>query len=503
VRRHREAGRPPTPALVIGAGASGQALVRALRAEPAGLTPVGFLDDDGCLHRVCGLPVLGRTDELAEAAGRTGARVALLAIPTLPQARLARLAERAWANGLAVRYLPSAGRTDRAGQAGRTVRVEELRDLRLSRLMGRDEVAVAGGRARHLIADRRVLVTGAGGSIGSALCRQVKRLNPAALVLLDRDADGLDRVRQEVTGPGRLNGEQVTVARADVRNRRHIEELFDQARPEFVFHAAQHLCLPSSERRPCDAVRTNVLGTRHVVDATVRQKAERLVLVSTDKAADPSSVLGATKRLSELVLQTAAGGPTCFAAVRCGNVFGSPGSLLSLLADRIESNEAVTITHPEVSRHFMTAEEAAGLVLEAAALSEEAETFVLDMGAPVPVVDLVYRCAEQLRLPDVTIRFSGLGPGEKMAEKVFADGERRIRTAHPKIWATRPAPLPAGLAQLLELLYLAAGSGDDAEVRILLRRLLPEYHPLRRPEPAAAEPTADGSGSRLPQLPGL
>jgi FlaA1/EpsC-like NDP-sugar epimerase len=467
--RRRDPRRPGKPALVIGAGATGQALAMALRDGATDLSPVGFVDDE---HEgpVCGLPVLGRTDEIMEIAGWTGARAALLALTGLPQARVALLAERAWAAGLAVRYLPP-GR--------RSVRVDDLRELRLSCLMGRDEVVMAGERARRLVAGRRVLVTGVSGSIGSALCRQIGRLDPAMLLLLDEDGEGLDRVRGQVSGPGRLDPDRVTAARADVRDRRGIQDVFEATRPELVFHTAQQHCLAASERRPAAAVRTNVLGTRHVVDAAVGHEADRMALVSTDKAADPSSVLGATKRLSELVLQTAAGGRTRFAAVRCGDVIGSPGSLLSLLAAHLSRDEAMTITHPEVARHFMTANEAAGLVLEATALAEEAETFVLDMGEPVPVLDVVYRYAEQLRLPEVNVRFSGLGPGEKLAEKVFADGERRVRTAHRKIWASRPGPLPAELTQLLELLSIAADTDDDAEVRLLMRRILPEYHPAR------------------------
>jgi FlaA1/EpsC-like NDP-sugar epimerase len=183
-------------------------------------------------------------------------------------------------------------------------------------------------------------------------------------------------------------------------------------------------------------------------------------------------------------------------------VIGSPGSLLSVLAGRIERGEPVTITHPEVARHFMTAEESAGLVLEAAALAEEAETFVLDVGEPVPVLDLVYRYAELLRLPEVIVRFSGLGPGEKLAEKVFSDGEHRVATAHPKIWASRPAPAPTGLARLLDLLCIAADVDDDAEVRLLLRRLLPEYQPPRRPEPAVSAPPGGGTVSTRPERAG-
>ncbi|NKZ06974.1 SDR family NAD(P)-dependent oxidoreductase [Actinomadura latina] len=367
----------------------------------------------------------------------------------------------------------------------------------LALLMGRDEVVMARHRGRRLVRGRRVLVTGACGTVGRALCHQVGRLEPAALTLLDRDGEGLARLEGELAG--------VTPARADVRDERRVDQVIGAARPDLLFHTAGRNELADVERDPCRGVAHNVLGTRHVLDAAVRHGAERVVFVSSDKAADPTSVFGATMRLGELLLRTATPGPTCFAAVRVGNVIGEAGPLLSLLAHRISSGEIVTITHPEVARHFMTVEEAAGLLIEAAAMAEEAETFVLDMGRPVPVVDLVHRYAEQLRLPEVTIRFSGLGSGEKLAEKAFADSERRIRTAHPKIWATRPAAPPAGLPQLLDELEAAARAGDDGAVRLLLRRLLPEYHPVRRPgpvEPPAGPPCLCGAGCS-PEPPGL
>ncbi|MFC5179919.1 polysaccharide biosynthesis protein [Actinomadura harenae] len=370
----------------------------------------------------------------------------------------------------------------------------------LALLLGRDEVAVTGPRARRLVRGRRVLVTGACGTVGSALCHGLKRLDPAELTLVDIDASGLARLRHEMTA--RLPEARVTVAPADVRDGATVAAVLAAARPELVFHAAGRHDLGRVERDPCRGVADNVLGLRHVVDGAVRHGTRHLVFVSSDKAADPTSVFGATMRLGEFLLQAAAGGPTRFAAVRIGNVLGPRGRLLGLLADRIAAGETITITHPEVARHFMTAEEAAGLLLEAAALAEEAETFVLDMGRPVPVVELVHRYAEQLRLPEVTIRFCGLGPGEKLAEKPFADCEARLRTAHPKIWATRPGPPPAaGLPALLDELGAAADADDAARVRRILRRLLPEYHPARRPEPSAAAPTRDAGSPTDP--PGL
>ncbi|QXJ21894.1 polysaccharide biosynthesis protein [Actinomadura graeca] len=377
----------------------------------------------------------------------------------------------------------------------------------LALLMGRDEVVLAGGRGRRLVRGRRVLVTGACGTVGSALCRQVGWLGPAELCLVDKDARGLARLRGELAGrlegglPGLVDADAVTLAEADVRDARRVDAVVAAARPDLLFHTAAQHGLARVEGDPCRGVADNVIGTRHVVDAAVRHGVERLVFVSSDKAADPTSVFGATMRLGELLLRTAAGGPTCFAAVRVGTVIGEAASLLALLAHRISCGETVTVTHPEAARHLMTVAEAAGLLIEAAALAEEAETFVLDMGSPVPVVDLVHRYAEQLRLPEVTIRFSGLGPGEKLAEKAFADSERRIRTVHPKIWATRPAPPPAGLPRLLDALEAAAAAGDAPRVRLLLRRLLPEYHPIRRARPAGPPPLPGaGPGPDVPCL---
>jgi FlaA1/EpsC-like NDP-sugar epimerase len=318
-------------------------------------------------------------------------------------------------------------------------------------LLGRDEVALPGERARRLINGRRVLITGAASLAGAALAGCVARLDPAVLDLIEGaepDAAGL----------------------------------LDVTRPHLVFHAAGSAALAALEADPCEAVRVNVLATHRLVDAARRRGVEPFVLISTDKAADPASVYGATKRLAEMVAQTSAGSATCVATARLGTVL-SQDALRSMRA-----GEVVVLTHPEVARNFMTAAEAAGLVIEAALLAEKSETFVLEMGGPTPVVAMVHRYAEQLGLPEVTIRFSGLGPGEKLAEQVFSHGEHQIRTAHPKIWATRPAPLPAGLPPILDALYGAARQGDDGTVRMLLRRLLPEYRPLRRPDPIFTGP---------------
>ncbi|HTZ44834.1 MAG TPA: nucleoside-diphosphate sugar epimerase/dehydratase [Jatrophihabitans sp.] len=485
---HRPVRSGELPTLVVGAGEAGRELVRTIRAsEGYGLRPIGFLDDDPHLRRAVALPVLGRTDELASVARRTGARAALIAMPSLPQSRIAELIELASCAGLLVRYLPSF-----LSAIERDLRLSDLRGLRVDHLLGRDEIHIPSDRACNLIRGRRVLVTGAGGSIGSELCRQIDRFAPAALYLLDYDESNLHTLQLELTGAGLLDSDEIIVA--NIRDRHRIDQVFAQTRPDLVFHAAAHKHLPLLERHPCEGVKTNVLGTQHLVDAAVKYGVSRFVLISTDKAADPSSVLGATKRLAELIVQRAAGGPTCMAAVRFGNVLGSRGSLLSVLANQIAADRSVTVTHPDVTRFFMTVEEAVSLVLEAATMSELAETFVLDMGKPVSIVELVYKYAEELHLPDVKITFTGLRPGEKLEEKVFSDGELRVGTAHPKVWATRGGSLPAEFSERLQALYDSSELNDAEHTRDLLRELLPEYLPTSYPRTPASvgAPYPDG-----------
>lgn len=462
--------------LIVGAGEAGRTLARALRRSPNyGLTPIGFLDDAPALMRVTGLPVYRPIQALPAVARAQRADACVVAIPSLPAPRLAAIVAAARAAGLHVRYLPSF-----LAAVERDARLSDLRQLQMESLLGRRELHVVGEKAATLIAGRRVLVTGAGGSIGSELCRQIRGFGPAALYLLDHDESNLHRLQLEITGIGLLDSDEIIIA--DIRDERRIDQVFAAIRPELVFHAAAHKHLPLLERHPGEAVKSNVRGTQNLVESAARHGTSRFVLISTDKAADPTSVLGATKRLAELVLQRAAGGPVTLASVRFGNVLGSRGSFLSVLADQIARDEPVTVTHPDVTRFFMTIEEAVGLVLETAAMAEYAETFVLDMGEPVPIVSLVHNYATQLKLPNIEIRYTGLRPGEKLAEKVFSDAEERVPSAHPKIWATRCTEPSADFAWLLDDLYTAADDGDTVRVKELLRRLLPEYEPSERLE---------------------
>ena len=487
-------GRGRLRCLLIGAGDAGRSLAMdLLRADEFGLLPIGFLDDDPSKvgRKVAGLPVLGGTRELQAVAERELVDVVVVAIPSLPPREIRRLAVAAAAAGLGVRYLPSFG-----AALERDARISDLRRLRVDHLLGREEVRVVRGGSRATVAGKRVLVTGAGGSIGSELCRQIAAFGPEALYLLDHDESNLHRLQLKIQGEALLDSDELLIA--DIRDRGRIEQVFRDLAPQVVFHAAAHKHLPLLERHPCEGVKSNVLGTRNLVRAAVDHGAERFILISTDKAADPTSVLGATKRVAEMLLRAErGGGATRLASVRFGNVLGSRGSLLSVLSEQIESGEPVTVTHPDVTRFFMTVEEAVGLVVEAAALAAAGEVFVLEMGEPVRIVDLVHNYAAQVHVDprDLAIRYTGLRPGEKLNETLFAEGERREPTAHPKIWASAAAEPPgAEFAALLADLEQAAEANDADETRRLLAKLVPEYsaaHASAGPA-AASAPYPDG-----------
>jgi FlaA1/EpsC-like NDP-sugar epimerase len=478
--------------LVVGAGAAGRTLVRDLRATPDyGLVPIAFLDDDDHKRSVGGLPVVGRLDTLTTAIRQLHAEVAVIAIPGLPAARVSVLSRAAAAAGAEVRVLPSF-----LASVVRDARSSDLRTVEIGTLLGRAEHQVGSVEGR-IVTGKRVLVTGAGGSIGSELCRQVSRFDPAALCLLDHDESNLHGLLLDVSGEALLDSDEIVIA--DVRDRARIDQVFRTFKPELVFHAAAHKHLPLLELHPCEGVKTNVAGTQNLVEAALRHGAERLVNISTDKAADPVSVLGATKRLAELVVQANGVGAMSLGSVRFGNVLGSRGSFLTVLAHQIARGQPVTVTHPDVTRFFMTVEEAVGLVLCAASMAEFGETFVLDMGEPVRIVDLVHSYARQIGA-SVSVKYTGLRPGEKLTETLFGSHDDGvIPTSHPRISAVPASTVADDFGSRLAALLLAAESNDAEVTRREMQRILPEYRPealtpsQRRPEvhPLAA-PYADG-----------
>ncbi len=461
--------------LIVGAGQAGRALARDLqRVDRFGLTPIGFLDDDASKRTVRHLPVLGGLNDLLTVATAQRVDVVVLAIPGLSEADVTRLATAAARVGASVRRLPSF-----VAMLQREVVGTDLRSLAVADLIGRTEVHVASPAVAEIISGKAVLVTGAGGSIGSELCRQVNGFEPRRLIMVDHDESNLHRLQLELRGEAFLDTLDAVVA--DIRDSDRMRQVMREARPDVVFHAAALKHLPMLEQHPCEGVKSNVQGTDNVLRAAVEFGVGRVVVISTDKAADPTSVLGATKALAEQVGRVRSGGHTVLSAVRFGNVLGSRGSLLPVIVAQIAAGVPVTVTHPDVTRYFMTIEEAVGLVLEAALLTQGCETFVLDMGSPVRIVDLVANFARQLGVPDVKMRFTGLRPGEKLHESLFSETEECLPTAHPRIFGARATQPHPTFEDQMAALYLAAHRNAVDEVRRLLSEALPVYSPDVRP----------------------
>lgn len=456
---HGRGGGPrlTTRVVVVGAGDSGAAIVRELRrTRSGGLVPVAVVDDDPATQGrlVAGVPVVGGIDDLPRAVAAKGAEQAMLAIPSADSALVRRVAAAADAAGVPLKVLPGV-----VELLGGTPSVRDVRDLSIEDLLGRVQVRTDLDAVRGILRGRRVLITGAGGSIGSEIARQVSACEPAALLLLDHDETHLHDAAATVRGGA-------TQLLADIRDRELVDLLFDRHRPEVVFHAAAHKHVPLLEDHPCEAVTTNVLGTRHVIDAAARTGVGRLVFISTDKAVRPSSVMGASKRVGEQVLlaRSPAGRPWC--AVRFGNVLGSRGSVIPTFMRQIRRGEAVTVTDPRMTRFFMSIEEAVQLVLQAAALAGGGEVFMLEMGAPVRILDLAER---MIRLSgkrvgtDIPIRITGIRPGEKLTEELHTPEEIPTPTAHPSIVALHPEVLPRAHLDVAVSRLAGLARAHDAE----------------------------------------
>jgi FlaA1/EpsC-like NDP-sugar epimerase len=330
-----------------------------------------------------------------------------------------------------------------------------------------------GPRARELLFGKRILVTGAGGSIGSEIVRQLESLSAGSVYLLDHDESMLHALQLDLRGHGLLDDEHIILG--DVRDRAKITRIMRDVQPDIVFHAAAHKHLPLLERYPSEGVKTNVLGTLNVVSAATQNGVGRFINVSTDKAARPTSVLGATKRLAELVVRDHAGQGTRLASVRFGNVLGSRGSFLVSLSFQVAHGEPVTVTSQDASRFFMTIPDAAGLVIEASVMADCGETYVLDMGEPIRIIDLVERYVTLTGVPFPEVRITGLRPGEKLHEELLDGAEKSIPTVHPRISKViandRP---PAGLRERVDGLYKLTVEGSVSDLLAELRSLLPD-----------------------------
>ncbi len=416
--------------LVYGAGEGGIQMVNTLLRNPQSpYLPVGFLDDNPDTHRlsISGVPVLGGRDQLSNARARTGATTLLIAIPSADSALIGDISARARELSMDVKVLPAVQNLNE-----RPLDTSDIRDLTDEDLLGRRKVVIDLQQISDYLVNRRVLVTGAGGSIGSELCRQLARFNPAELIMLDRDESALHEVQLSIHGRALLDTPQTVLA--DLRDEATINHIFDTRKPEVVFHAAALKHLPLLERYPLEAYQTNVLGTLTLLNAAQRTGVGVFVNISTDKAANPISVLGYSKRIAERV--TAAVGQSAksgkYMSVRFGNVLGSRGSVLMSFRDQIAKGGPLTVTHRGVTRYFMTISEAVQLVIQAGAIGSSGEALVLDMGTPVSIYDVAKQLVANSGKP-VEIEIVGLRAGEKVHEELFGEGESDTRPQHPLI----------------------------------------------------------------------
>jgi FlaA1/EpsC-like NDP-sugar epimerase len=483
-----------TPMLVLGAGATAAALLRDLAAG-ARWRVVGLLDDDAGKHgaEVAGIKVLGAISRVGDTAERLGVAHAVIAMPTATHQERKRALDLCTQAGISVMTVPALSDI----MSGK-VSVSSLRPVELDDLLGRDPVHLDDAGLHAFLEGKTVLVTGAGGSIGSELCRQIARFAPGRIVLLDSSEFALYAIEQEFHD--RSPRVPVTAVIGDAKDPRRIQELFARFGPKVVFHAAAYKHVPlMEEENAFQAVANNVLATLTVGRAARKAGAQKFVLISTDKAVNPANVMGASKRLAEMACQAMqAGTGTQFVMVRFGNVLGSTGSVVPRFREQIARGGPVTVTHPEIQRYFMSIPEAAQLVLQAGMMGKGGEIYVLDMGEPVKIVDLA---RQMIRLSgfsedDIRIEYTGLRPGEKLYEEPLADAEKTLPTPHPKLRVAQ-ARAPESGTLLEELFDWLGNPGDSspAAVRARLREWVPEYTAPVTGEPSAA-PVASAFKSR-------
>lgn len=462
--------------LVLGAGDAAAMLFKELSRSSAWRV-AGLLDDDISKHgrRLADVPILGPLESVSAHASRLGVTHAIIAMPSSSAAQRRRAAELAGAAGLAVLTVPAM-----ADVLSGKVSVSQVRKVELEDLLGRDPIQLDDEGLHRLLTGRCVLVTGAGGSIGSELCRQIAHYAPSRLVFFEQSEFALYRIEQEFAA--HFPDIDIACVVGDVKDEASLAAAFAAHRPEVVFHAAAYKHVPLMEKENAwQAVRNNVLGTWCVARVSIKAGVDKFVMVSTDKAVNPTNVMGATKRLAEIICQTfqSESPNTHFVTVRFGNVLGSSGSVIPRFREQITRGGPVTVTHPDIIRYFMLIPEAAQLVLQAGLMGQGGEIFVLDMGEPVKIVDLA---RDMIRLSgyteeEIRIVFTGLRPGEKLFEELLADGEHTLPTPHPKLRIARAQAALSG-ACLDELhIWLEGPPRDEHDVKQHLAQLVPEYRP--------------------------
>ena len=473
VRRRRRVG-------IIGAGDVGAALVRELTSKRGlGLQPVVFFDDDPSKwrSRVHEIPVVGPPESLMDNKLNLQLEEVIIAMPSAPARRIGEIVQILQKAHLKFETVPSMDQL-----ATGKVRVSQLREVEIQDLLGRPPVELEAENIRNVLTGKVVMVTGAGGSIGSELCRQIAAFNPQRLLLVEQSEVQIFVIEQELIGLG-YSGIILPLV-ADILDGVRMRGILKRFSPHVIFHAAAHKHVPMMESQPGEAIKNNSFGTARLCDLALEFGVERFVLISTDKAINPTNVMGASKRLAEIYLQAlyaTAPKATRFMAVRFGNVLGSSGSVIPIFKKQIAAGGPVRVTHPDVTRYFMTIPEAVGLVLQSGAMGDGGEIFILDMGQPVKIVDLAKQLIELSGLrpdEDIEIQYVGLRPGEKLYEELAHSGENISGTGHPKIFRLNAKPEGLSYVQgALQALADDAPNLEPTQIKLRLQQVVPEYKP--------------------------
>lgn len=468
-------GKQAIPVMLIGAGEAGSIILQEFKnSKFVEKEIVCVIDDDPkkwgtFIH---GVPVVGGRRKITQSVVRFGIQEIVLAIPTLKPHERKNIINICQQTGCKMSTLPGIYQLINCD-----VKVSMLRDVQIEDLLGREAVRTDLESIMSYVKDQKVMVTGGGGSIGSELCRQIADDQPKQLIIIDNYENAAYELQMEL---GRKHPElDVIVLIVSVQNRRKIREIFEQYKPDLVFHAAAHKHVPLMEYSPCEAIKNNVFGTMNVASEANRSGVKRMVLISTDKAVKPTNIMGASKRICEMVIQTYnQRSKTEYVAVRFGNVLGSNGSVVPLFKQQIREGGPVTVTHPDIIRYFMTIPEAVSLVLQAGAYAQGGEIFILDMGEPVKILDLaenMIRLSGLVPGEDIEIKFTGLRPGEKLYEELLIDDDNKKETANKRIFIGQPIKIDeAEFDEKMKELEKATFS-EDENIRQVVKKLVPEY----------------------------
>ncbi|MBD2443048.1 polysaccharide biosynthesis protein [Dolichospermum sp. FACHB-1091] len=478
--------------LIIGAGSAGVSLVEDMQRNPQfGAYPVGFIDDDIKKQNIHlrGIPVLGNRQKISEVIKTLKIHKVIIAMPTVPGQTIREIVDICQNNGMQPSTLPGIYEI----LNGR-VRVDSVRDIKIEDLLRREPIQTELERVAQFIKNKTVLITGSGGSIGSELCRQILRCHPAKIILIGHGENSVFNIQQELekliqilknnhkSAPD-VNIPQIYTFIADIRVQSRLEHAFERFKPDVIFHAAAHKHVPLMELNPAEAITNNVMGTRNLLQVALQYNVEHFVMISTDKAVNPTNVMGASKRVAEmLVLQAAKESGKSYVAVRFGNVLGSRGSVVPTFQKQILAGGPITVTHPDICRYFMTIPEAVQLVLQASILGRSGEVLMLNMGEPVKIVDLakalIHLSGYEVN-KDIDIVFTGLRPGEKLFEELFIEGEEYEKTEHEKLLVVKNASriIPNSLNITVEKLLGVAARNDTNSIILLLSQLVAGYKP--------------------------